>query len=356
MSTKKIAIVIADMAAPGGAEKVAADLAEEFHARKHDVTVIKFEEYGDIPRFPYPGKTIHLHLPSRAGGLPRQLITLFKRAWYFRKLFRKEKFDHIFSFLEASNVPCALASRDAVLSMHLDPEKMTQHEWRAVKWFYPRAKRVITVSQQMTDLLVERAHLDNVTCIYNPVNTRLNREKSQEPIALEGRFILAVGRLERQKRFDLLIDAFARTQAQYECKLVIVGRGTQQEALEQQIAALGIQDRVILAGFELNPYKYMVKAEFQVMSSDYEGYPLVLIEALSLGCPIVSTDCPTGPREIIHSGENGLLVEKGNAAALAAGIDQLFQNPELREQMRRKAQESVHANDIATVANAWLAA
>lgn len=356
MSTKKIAIVIADMAAPGGAEKVAADLAEEFHARKHDVTVIKFEEYGDIPRFPYPGKTIHLHLPSRAGGLPRQLITLLKRAWYFRKLFRKEKFDHIFSFLEASNVPCALASRDAVLSMHLDPEKMTQHEWRAVKWFYPRAKRVITVSRQMTDLLVERAHLDNVTCIYNPVNTRLNREKSQEAIALEGRFILAVGRLERQKRFDLLIDAFARTQAQHECKLVIVGRGTQQEALEQQIAALGMQDRVILAGFELNPYKYMVKAEFQVMSSDYEGYPLVLIEALSLGCPIVSTDCPTGPREIIHSGENGLLVEKGNAAALAAGIDQLFQNPALREQMRLKAQASVHANDIATVANAWLAA
>lgn len=356
MSTKKIAIVIADMAAPGGAEKVAADLAEEFHARKHDVTVIKFEDYGDIPRFSYPGRTIQLNLPSREGGLPRQILTLLKRAWYFRKVFRKEKFDHIFSFLEASNVPCALASRDAVLSMHLDPDKMTGHEWRAVRWFYPRAKRVITVSRQMSDLLVERARLDNVTCIYNPVNTRLIAERSGEPIPLEGRFILAVGRLERQKRFDLLVEAFARTRAQHECKLVIVGRGTEEPALEKQIAARGMQDRIILAGFEPNPYKYMAKAEFQVMSSDYEGYPLVLIEALSLGCPIVSTDCPTGPREIIHSGENGLLVEKGDITALATGMDELFFNSALRERMRLKAKASVNANDIAAVADDWLAA
>ncbi len=356
MSTKKIAIVIADMAAPGGAEKVAADLAEEFHARKHDVTVIKFEDYGDIPRFSYPGRTIQLNLPSREGGLPRQILTLLKRAWYFRKVFRKEKFDHIFSFLEASNVPCALASRDAVLSMHLDPDKMTGYEWRAVRWFYPRAKRVITVSRQMSDLLVERARLNNVTCIYNPVNTRLIAERSKEPITVEGRFILAVGRLERQKRFDLLLEAFAHTKARHECKLVIVGRGTEQQALEKQIAAMGMQGRIILAGFEPNPYKYMAKAEFQVMSSDYEGYPLVLIEALSLGCPIVSTDCPTGPREIIRSGENGLLVEKGNTDALAAGMDELFFNSALREQMRLKAKASVNANDIASVADNWLAA
>ena len=233
---------------------------------------------------------------------------------------------------------------------------MTGYEWRAVRWFYPRAKRVITVSRQMSDLLVERARLNNVTCIYNPVNTRLIAERSKEPITVEGRFILAVGRLERQKRFDLLLEAFAHTKARHECKLVIVGRGTEQQALEKQIAAMGMQGRIILAGFEPNPYKYMAKAEFQVMSSDYEGYPLVLIEALSLGCPIVSTDCPTGPREIIRSGENGLLVEKGNTDALAAGMDELFFNSALREQMRLKAKASVNANDIASVADNWLAA
>jgi glycosyltransferase involved in cell wall biosynthesis len=92
------------------------------------------------------------------------------------------------------------------------------------------------------------------------------------------------------------------------------------------------------------------------MSSDYEGYPLVLIEALSLGCPIVSTDCPTGPREIIKHNVNGLLVEKGNIDAIAKGIDQLFFNDAKREEMRKTAIESVRDNDIVAIADAWLAA
>ncbi|OQW97522.1 MAG: hypothetical protein BWK73_54260, partial [Thiothrix lacustris] len=122
-----------------------------------------------------------------------------------------------------------------------------------------------------------------MNCIYNPVNTRLIREKAQDTIDIDGRFILAVGRLEKQKRFDLLLEAFAQSQARQDCKLVIVGRGSQQEVLEQAIKTLGLAERVILVGFDPNPYKYMAKADFQVMSSDYEGYPLVLIEALSLG-------------------------------------------------------------------------
>lgn len=354
---KKIAIVIAELAAPGGAEKVAADLAEEFRRREYEVTVVKFARLPpDITRHEVPVRMINLDIPERPGGFFIQVAILLRRAWQFRKLFRQERFDHIFSFLEAANVPCALACPHSVLSVHLDPGTMTRSEWIAFRWLYPRAKRVIAVSRQMQDLLEQRAHLKNVNCIYNPVNTRVIREKAQEPITLEGRFILAVGRLERQKRFDLLLAAFARTQAQQDCKLVIVGRGSQQAALAQQIRALQLEERVLLAGFDANPYKYMAKAEFQVMSSDYEGYPLVLIEALSLGCPIVSTDCPTGPREIINHGGNGLLVEKGNVDAIAGGIDTLFYDDASRQQMRQQAVESVRGNDIAAVADAWLAA
>ncbi|MFN3786364.1 MAG: glycosyltransferase, partial [Thiothrix sp.] len=260
----------------------------------------------------------------------------------------------IFSFLEAANVPCALACPHAVLSVHLDPNTMTRNEWLAFRWLYPRAKGVIAVSRQMQVLLEQRAKLQNVRCIYNPVNIRLIRERASESITQQQPFILAVGRLERQKRFDLLIAAFAQSQARQHCQLLIVGRGSQQDALQQQISALALTERVKLLGFDANPYKYMAKAEFQVMSSDYEGYPLVLIEALSLGCPIVSTDCPTGPREIIRHGENGLLVEKGNFNALAAGIDTLFFDAALRMKMRTQAIASVQANDISVVADAWL--
>jgi glycosyltransferase involved in cell wall biosynthesis len=354
---KKIAIVIAELAAPGGAEKVAVDLAEEFRQRDYEVTIVKFARLPPgITRHDIPVRMINLDIPERPGGLFIQVSILLQRAWQFRQLFQREQFDHIFSFLEAANVPCALACADAVLSIHLDPSTMTRSEWLAFRWLYPRAKRVIAVSRQMQDLLEKQAHLKNVNCIYNPVNTRLIREKAQETIDIDGRFILAVGRLEKQKRFDLLLEAFAQSQARHDCKLVIVGRGSQQEALEQAIKTLGLAERVILVGFDPNPYKYMAKADFQVMSSDYEGYPLVLIEALSLGCPIVSTDCPTGPREIIRHGENGLLVEKGNVAAIASGIDALFFDTATREQMRQQAQESVRGNDIAVVADAWLAA
>lgn len=354
---KKIAIVIAELAAPGGAEKVAVDLAEEFRQRQYEVTVVKFARLppGTI-RHELPVRMINLDLPERPGGLLTQLAILLQRAWQFRKLFRQERFDHIFSFLEAANVPCVLACPNAVLSIHLDPGTMTRSEWFAFRWLYPRAKRVIAVSRQMQVLLEQRASLKNVNCIYNPVNTRLIRAKAQEPVGINGRFILAVGRLEQQKRFDLLIEAFALSRTQPHCQLVIVGRGSQQAMLEQRIHALGMQDRIVLAGFDPNPYKYMAKAEFQVMSSDYEGYPLVLIEALSLGCPIVSTDCPTGPREIIRHAENGLLVAKGNVEAIAAGIDELFFDDAKRQQMREQAVESVRGNDIAAVADAWLAA
>ncbi|WGZ92430.1 MAG: glycosyltransferase [Candidatus Thiothrix putei] len=354
---KKIAIVIAELAAPGGAEKVAVDLAEEFRQRDYEVTVVKFARLPvDITRYDIPVRMINLDIPERQGGLFTQITVLLRRAWQFRQLFQREQFDHIFSFLEAANVPCALACPDSVLSVHLDPSTMTRSEWLAFRWLYPRAKRVIAVSRQMQDLLEKQAHLKNVNCIYNPVNTRLIAEKSQEVIGFEGRFILGVGRLEKQKRFDLLIEAFARSKAQQDCQLLIVGRGTQQAMLEQHIKTLGMEERVVLVGFDANPYKYMAKAEFQVMSSDYEGYPLVLIEALSLGCPIVSTDCPTGPREIIRHGENGLLVEKGNVDALAAGIDTLFFDQEQCERLRQQAKESVRNNDIAAVADAWLAA
>ena len=110
-----------------------------------------------------------------------------------------------------------------------------------------------------------------------------------------------------------------------------------------------------MPGYEGNPYKYMARAVFQVMSSDSEAYPVVLIEALSLGCPVIATDCLGGSREIVQDGYNGFLVPLDDEQALSREMDRLYYAPDLRAKLAKQAPDSVRNNDIRTVADAWLA-
>lgn len=355
--TKKIAVVIANLATPGGAEKVAADLINEFSRCGYEVTLITFEATQQVVLQPEAKQHIHLPLPSQSGGLFTQINLLLKRAWAFRKLFKQHQFDHIFSFLEAANVPCALASRQSVLSMHLDPKVMTSKEWFLVKYLYPRVRAVIAVSRNMRSLLKQRAGLKNLHCIYNPIDTQTIKQKAQEQpeIAINEPFIVAVGRLTQQKRFDRLLEAYAQSDIAEKVRLVIVGSGEKQAELEQKVEALGLQQRVTLTGYQSNPYAYMQSALFLVMSSDHEGYPLTLLEALALSCPLVSVDCPTGPREIIQHEYNGLLVPHQDTQALAQAIWCLANDTALYEGLKANTKQSVQANDIKVVAQRWLA-
>jgi len=351
---KKIAIVIGDLGMPGGAEKVAADLATEFHQRGHDVTVITFEEKKKSGYLQTPAKHLHLSMPSCEGGLVSQLKLLAQRVWTFRQVFKREQFTHIFSFLESANVPCALASSLSLVSVHIDPNEWTERQQKLIKFAFKRARAVVALTNSMQTKLESRLQLENVVRIYNPGMTDLVRLRAKENISIQAPFILAVGRLNALKRFDRLIAAYAQAEIAENCRLVILGEGELRQDLEKQIQTYGLQEQVLLLGYESNPYKYMTRAEYLVMSSDTEAYPVVLIEALSLGCPVLSTDCPSGPREIIRDGENGLLVEM-TIEALAAGMQRLCKNTQLLERLSRQAPSSVEGNDIRVVADAWLA-
>jgi glycosyltransferase involved in cell wall biosynthesis len=197
---------------------------------------------------------------------------------------------------------------------------------------YRFADRLIANSQETADDLSRLVHRP-VACIYNPtVNERLltlSREPITEAWFLEDTRprVIAIGRLSFQKGFDTLIAAFQIIRRQFDCRLVILGEGEWRHRLHQQIAALGLQGDVCLAGFVKNPYKFLAASNVFVLSSRYEGLPNALVEAAYLRVPCVATACKSGPREILLNGDGGKLVPVDDAISLAAAVGEVLRDP-----------------------------
>jgi glycosyltransferase involved in cell wall biosynthesis len=198
-----------------------------------------------------------------------------------------------------------------------------------VKRFYPWADYIVGNSHGVADDLckITRLPRERIRILYNPVVTPELREKAQaqlnHPWFEPGQppVILAVGRLTKQKDFPTLIRAFAQVLRTRSAHLLILGEGPDRPALARLINQLGLEDDIAMPGFVDNPYAYMSRASLYVLSSQWEGLPTVLIEALYCGSPIIATDCPSGPREILENGKHGLLVPVGDVAALSQAIE-----------------------------------
>jgi glycosyltransferase involved in cell wall biosynthesis len=216
--------------------------------------------------------------------------------------------------------------------------------WLA-RWCYPWADDIIAVSEGVADDLADCLGLGRarITVIPNPVVSNDLDDRAAEPVehpwfaAGAPPVILAAGRLTRQKDFPTLLRAFARLVPDRDLRLVILGEGPDQAALRAEIEALGVGDRVALLGFQSNPFRYMARARLFVLSSGWEGLPGVLIQAMACGTPVVSTDCPSGPREVLEDGRFGPLVPVGDAAALAAAIARTLDHPLPADTLKARA-------------------
>ena len=199
---------------------------------------------------------------------------------------------------------------------------------RLAKRFYPWADRVVAVSRGAADDLVRAVGLppDRIQVVHNPIITPELREMAAEPLDHPwfepggDPVLLAVGRFTPQKDFGTLIRAVELVRRSRPVRLLILGDGPERANLEALVAELGLLEAVALPGWVLNPYPYMVRADAFVLSSRWEGLPSVLIEALFCGVPVIATDCPSGPNEILEGGKHGLLVPVGDVEALAEGI------------------------------------
>jgi len=203
-----------------------------------------------------------------------------------------------------------------------------------VRAHYPFAARVIGVSNDITGELISDYGLGEKLCttIQNPVDIDRVIESAEESLAHswfseDTPVVLAVGRFEEFKQFSVLLRAFTALTRRIDARLVLLGDGSRKQQLIRQAESSGVTDKIDFVGFVSNPYKYMRRADVLAHSSRYEGFGLVLVEALACGTPVVSTDCPGGPSDILNDGEYGELVDVGDARGLADAMARMLDDP-----------------------------
>lgn len=199
-----------------------------------------------------------------------------------------------------------------------------------MKGLYPYADAVVCVSRGVASEVKEilpSKHKGKVSVIYNPVIDHRFILKSNEmldiPLVKEDneKWIVSIGRLSEEKNLQMLIKAYHGLGNRHNAKLLIIGNGPEKEKLNQLVFKLGLEKEVLFKGFQKNPYPYLKKADVFVLSSDREGLPTVLIEALYFKVPIISTDCKSGPREILKDGKYGVLVPTNNVDKMTLALE-----------------------------------
>lgn len=205
-----------------------------------------------------------------------------------------------------------------------------------MRWSYRWSDRVVAVSQGVADDLAATIGLNRtrIEVIHNPVVSARLFKKANVPLnhhwfaTNEPPVVLGVGRLTEQKDFATLIRAFARVCQCRKARLMILGEGPDRNHLNSLVRKLGLEEDVTLPGFVVNPYQYMANARVFVLSSRWEGFGNVLVEAMACGTSVISTECPSGPAEILDKGRYGKLVPVGDEAAMAAAILSTINQPE----------------------------
>tara|TARA_R100001129_G_scaffold179391_1_gene156162 strand:+ start:12370 stop:13470 length:1101 start_codon:yes stop_codon:yes gene_type:complete len=200
-----------------------------------------------------------------------------------------------------------------------------------INYFYCKADHIINQCHAMRDdlLNVYPQLASRTSVIYNPVSKRIEEYAKEFNLEKRGKqdYLLCVGRLEEQKAFHYAIEAFAEIESMFPTlRLKIVGQGSLESELKQLAKKLRVADRVDFEGFQADIIFYYINAKMTLLTSLYEGFPNVLLESISLGTPVVSFDCPSGPREIIVEGKNGFLVRDKSVAHLSGKIGYILQN------------------------------
>lgn len=336
---RHIVIVLPGLAA-GGSEKVVNCLANRWATRGWNISVVSFDQQSAPSYYAYHPSVdlVRLGAPT---GRRRPLVALAgmaHRVVELRRLLVDRRPDLVISFLTRTNVLVLLASaglpRPVIVSERNNPELQPAGPfwgWLRAR-LYPHAFGLVTMTAGAMRYFEHRMKVRGWVI---PNSVHLLRP---QPTSTPGCRLVATGRLVPQKGFDMLLRAFASVARQFpDWQLVIWGEGPERVNLERQCRELGLEQRVELPGVSREPGSWIQSADAFVLSSRFEGWGIVLLEAMAAGLPVVSFDCAFGPAEMIEPDVSGLLVPAGDEKALALALARVMADPILRSSLGHQA-------------------
>ena len=330
MKKKKVLLAI-NCLQGGGAERVVLTLGQGLYELGHEVHilrfkplmeyelnpnlhyhVLKFKPYKLIPQFMNPDKLfvskVDKYILEKIGQ-PDIILSNLDRA------------DSIFSFSKLNNIFYVIHNTLSAL-YKLNKGHEVASKKQKIKNIYSKHPCICVSEGSRKDFIDSFGDITPTIAIHNPIDKEAILKQAEAFTPEYENYLIHVGSFKNAKRHDLLVKAYARTKQTM--PLLLLGQGKHQDSIKELVASLNLQDKVIFLGFKPNPFPYIKHAQFKVLTSDWEGLPLVIPEALALGTPVISTDCPSGPRELLPSNN---LMPMGDIDAIAKKLDQAMENP-----------------------------
>lgn len=337
----------------GGAARVILQLAHHFAEEGYKSILVT--SFVDIDReYKVPENVIRYSLENEQLN-ESKLVRNTSRIKKLRKICKEEKPIVLISFMAEPNFRALIATRGLDIKRIVSVRNDPKHEYKGIigrfvgKFILPQADGCVFQTEEARLWFPEKLQKKSKVIFNDVVEEFFNvsREKSE--------YIVTIGRLSKQKNHHFLIRSFARIASKYpNQELRIYGAGQLEESIRQQISNLGLDKQILLMGPTKNVAEVLGNAKMFVLSSDYEGMPNCLMEALAAGVPCISTDCPCGgPKMLIKSGENGILVPVGDEEAMANSIDRLLSDTQLSERIGVKARQDAYKFHPNRVFDMW---
>ncbi len=354
---KKLSIVIAALGA-GGAERVATVLSSAWATRGIDVMLLTIDSADRDFYTVHPNVTRKgLDLLRTSRNFIDATIHNLRRVRRLRDGLARNHADIVVSFVDVTNVLTLLATiglkTRVVVTEHIDPRyHPLPRIWKLLRRLtYPLADELIVLTESTARWGRSVTRRNNVRVIPNPLAAPPDPTPSSE---IEPNTVVAMGRLEVQKGFDILINAFGKVASMHPSwKLTIFGEGSERPRLERLVEQLGLTGQVTLPGITKDPFGVLAAADIFALSSRYEGFGNVLLEAMSIGTAVIATRCPSGPEDLITDEVDGLLVPVNDIETLAAGLHRLIEDEPARKRLGAAARMSAKRFSVEGVMRSW---